>query len=74
MSIESAKLFVETVKTDKALSERLAQAASNEERAQIVKDAGFSFTQEELAEAKGELTPEELDKVAGGCWDDCYAT
>lgn len=69
MSIESATQFLEAVKTDKAFADRLAQTASIEERTRIVKDAGYSFTAAELSEVKGELTTEELDAVAGGCWD-----
>ena len=71
MSEESAKKFVDAVKTDKELADKLDGAESKEERMRIVQDAGYSFTEAELASVKGELSPEELDITSGG-WTPCF--
>jgi len=74
MSIQSARDYLQKIKTDRALQERLAAASGLEARQQIIKAAGFDFTLaeykqaiEEAAAAAGqELTAEELQAVAGG--------
>jgi predicted ribosomally synthesized peptide with nif11-like leader len=33
---------------------------------QLIKEAGYDFTEEELKSAKSELSDEDLDNVAGG--------
>ncbi len=74
MSIESAKKFIETVKADKGLYDRVYQASSQDEGLQIAREAGYTFTLDEWVSAKGELTDDELEHVAGGglsaccCW------
>jgi predicted ribosomally synthesized peptide with nif11-like leader len=68
MSIESAKAYVERVKTDEEFARRVSEAASREERAEIARSEGFDFTPEELKTEIGELSEEELEAVAGGRW------
>ena len=68
MTMESAKAFVERVKTDEAFAKRVSGAASREERAEIAKAEGFDFTREELKTVTGELSVDELETVAGGHW------
>ena len=68
MTIESAKAFVERVKSDEEFAKRVAGADSREERAEIAKAEGFDFTPEELKTVTGELSAEELEAVAGGHW------
>jgi predicted ribosomally synthesized peptide with nif11-like leader len=48
MSIESARAFVERMKTDGEFRNRVAEAESPEVRARILKYEGFDFTEEEL--------------------------
>lgn len=48
MSIESARAFVERMKTDREFRNRVAEAESPEVRARILKYEGFDFTDEEL--------------------------
>jgi predicted ribosomally synthesized peptide with nif11-like leader len=48
MSIESAKAFVERMKTDGEFRNRVAEAESPEVRERILKYEGFDFTDEEL--------------------------
>ncbi len=48
MSIESAKEFVERMKTDSEFRKRVVEAESLEVRDRILKYEGFDFTKEEL--------------------------
>jgi len=68
MSIESAKKFYDHIPNDDALKAKL-EAASKEDRPQILKDAGFEFTKEEMKEvaaSKTELSAEDLENITGG--------
>ena len=69
MSLQSAKAFLKKVGEDEEFKKLLEKAENDNERQKIVKDAGFDFTKEELKEAisgSGELSDEDLEKVAGG--------
>ena len=69
MSEEQLKAFIEKVKADTSLQEKLKAAASPEAAVEIAKDAGFAITAEDLESmqsAKVELSDEELDGAAGG--------
>lgn len=76
MSVESAKAFYSRMTKDEAFRTQLEQAASKEERQQILQAGGYEFTQEEweavTAEIQAsnstnnELKDEELEAVAGG--------
>ena len=48
MSMESARAFVQRMKTDGEFRKRVAEAGSPEVRAQILKFEGFDFTEQEL--------------------------
>ena len=56
MSIESAKAFVERMKTDGEFRKRIAEAESPEVRERILKYEGFDFTEEELDSLQKEVT------------------
>ena len=69
MSEEQLKAFLEKVKSDTELQEKLKAAGSNEAALQIAKDAGFSITAEDIQSmqsAPGEVSDEELEGAAGG--------
>ena len=67
MSVESAKAYIEKVKTDEEFRNKIAATTDKEERAAILKAEGFDFTEEDVnAISSDELSDEELDKVAGG--------
>lgn len=66
MSVESAKAFVETMNNDQEFANKINEFKSWEEAKEFIKIAGFDFTQEELKGGSGELTEQELEKVAGG--------
>jgi predicted ribosomally synthesized peptide with nif11-like leader len=66
MSIDSARAFLERVKTDEAWREALSAADSKDERLAMARAEGFDFTKEELKMVKYELSDEDLDAVVGG--------
>ena len=66
MSEEQLKAFLEAVKADLGLQEKLKVAADAEAVVAIAKTAGFVISVEELKRAQGEVSDEELEGVAGG--------
>ena len=72
MSEEQMKAFLETVKADTSLQEKLKSATNADAVVEIAKAAGFVISAEELQKAQAELSDEELEGAAGGifgCWD-----
>ena len=65
MSEEQLKAFLEKVKDDTSLQEKLAAADANAVAA-IAKEAGFSISADDLTNAQSELSEQELEGVAGG--------
>ena len=71
MSEEQLKSFLEKVKTDTSLQEKLKAASDADAVAAIAKEAGFNVSADLITKAQS-LTEEELEGVAGGgSW---YAT
>jgi predicted ribosomally synthesized peptide with nif11-like leader len=66
MSDEELKAFLEAVKTDAGLQEKLKAAADRDTVVEIAKAAGFVIKVEELRRAQAEISDEELQGVAGG--------
>ena len=69
MSEEQLKAFLEKVQGDTSLQEKLNAAASPEAALEIVNDAGFSITAEDIQSmqsAPGEVSDEELEGASGG--------
>ena len=77
MSIENAQSFYVRVTTDEEFRTQLEQTETVEERQQIIRTAGFEFTNEEWETAKeqilaasssneGELSDTELTAISGG--------
>ncbi len=71
MSIESAKAYIERLKTDEEFRERVKAAKDSEARIALVKAEGFDFSAEDISAVKGELSDDELDGLAGGWGWDC---
>ena len=70
MSEEQLNAFLEKVKGDTTLQEKLNGAGSNDAAIEIAKDAGFSITAEDIQSMQSatvELSDEELEGAAGGC-------
>ena len=69
MQEEQLKAFLEKVKGDTGLQERLEGAASPEAGIEIAKDAGFSITAEDIQSMQSatvDVSDEELEGAAGG--------
>lgn len=66
MSIESAKLFIERMKTDENFAEKISLCKDEQDRSIVLKEEGFDFTALELSEAGTILSDDDLDGVAGG--------
>ena len=66
MSEQQLKAFLEKVKGNPSLQEKLKAAADNDAVAAIAKEAGFSISADDLKNAQSELSDEELEGVAGG--------
>ena len=69
MSEEQLKAFLEKVKTDTSLQEKLKAAGDSDAVLAIAKDAGFSISADDLTKAQSELSDEDLDEIAGGHQD-----
>jgi len=65
MSEEQLKAFLEAVKADAGLQEKLKDADPDAAVA-IAKAAGFLISSDELQRAQAEISEEELEGVAGG--------
>ena len=68
MSLEQLKTFLEKVKGDTTLQEKLKAAADSDAVLVIAKEAGFNVSADDLAKAQSELSGEELEAVAGACY------
>ena len=65
MSEEQFKAFLEAVKADAGLKEKLNAAANADVVVEIAKKAGFVFSAEELQLDQAELSDEDIEGVAG---------
>ena len=70
MSEEQLKSFLEKVKTDTELKEKLKGAADADAALAIAKEAGFAITTEDIQSMQfaTDLSDNELEDVAGGAW------
>ena len=67
MSEEQLKAFLEKVKADTSLQDKLKAAADSDAVLAIAKEAGFKISVEDLKNAQvTELSDEELEGAAGG--------
>ena len=66
MSEEQLKAFLEKVKSDTSLQEKLKAAADADAVLAIAKEAGFSVSVDDLKSAQSKLSEEELEGAAGG--------
>ncbi len=69
MSEEQLKAFLEKVKGDTSLQEKLKAAADADTVSAIAKEACFSISADDLTTSaqSRELSDQELEGVAGGC-------
>lgn len=69
MSSEQLQLFIEKVKSDNDLAEKLKGVQSDEQAIAIAKELGFTITNDDLESLfpeEQDLTEEQLEAVAGG--------
>ena len=66
MSEEQLKTFLEKVKGDTSLQEKLKAASDADAVVAIAKDAGFVISPGELQKLQTDLSEQELEGVAGG--------
>ena len=66
MSKEQLKAFLEKVKADTSLQEKLKAASDADGVVAIAKEAGFSISADDLKNAQSEVSDEELEGAAGG--------
>ena len=68
MSEEQLKAFLEKVKGNSSLQEKLKGAADTNAVTAIAKEAGFSISADDLKNTQSdEISNEELEGAAGGC-------
>ena len=74
MSEEQLKAFLEKVKADTSLQEKLKAASDANAASAIAKEAGFSISADEFTKAQStELSDEELEEAAGGECNRCLS-
>ena len=66
MPEEQLKAFMEAVKADAGLQEKLKAATDADSVVAIAKEAGFTISADNLKQAQVEVSDEELEGVAGG--------
>ena len=66
MSEEQLKAFLEKLKGDTTLQEKLKAAADSDAILAIAKETGFSISVEDLTKAQPEVSDEELEGAVGG--------
>jgi predicted ribosomally synthesized peptide with nif11-like leader len=72
MSMESAKLFIERMSTDKELAKIIIACNDYETALPLITKEGFDFTQEEIKLCQSaefsdkKLSDEELEAISGG--------
>lgn len=60
MTVESVAEFIEVIKQDRALMEKLKAATTLDNCVNIAEEYGYTFTTEELEAGLSKLSPEEL--------------
>ncbi|QBE69381.1 hypothetical protein SynWH8101_1799 [Synechococcus sp. WH 8101] len=68
MSEEQLKAFLEAVKADAGLQEKLKATGDADAVVAIAKAAGFLISAEELQGSQAEVSEKELEGMAGGGW------
>ncbi len=66
MSEEQLKAFLEAVRADAGLQEKLKAANDEDAVVELAKAAGFVISADALKKAQAEISEEELEGVAGG--------
>jgi predicted ribosomally synthesized peptide with nif11-like leader len=73
MSLESAKAFIERMKTDEDFRKKVTECKDGELRKALIKAEGFDFTKEDIELVKSELSEEALEGIVGGYLNICFS-
>jgi predicted ribosomally synthesized peptide with nif11-like leader len=65
MPNDQLKAFLDAVKTDPTLQEKIKAAANTESVAAIANDAGYMISAKELQSAQPEISDDELERAVG---------
>lgn len=71
MPEEQLKAFLEAVKADPSLREKLKASNNTDAVVVIAKESGFSVSTDDFSKTQSALTEEELENLAGGNWSTC---
>ncbi|MEQ8192203.1 MAG: Nif11-like leader peptide family natural product precursor [Candidatus Eremiobacterota bacterium] len=66
MSMESAKAFMERMKTDEDFRNKVNECKDQEARKALVISEGYNFTKDDIELMKAELSDDVLSEVSGG--------
>ncbi len=66
MSIDSAKAFIEKLKTDEKFARQVKACRDKKERLALALDAGVVFTPGDMVRAVHQLADDDLEMVSGG--------
>ena len=66
MSQEQLKAFIEKVKADTSLQDKINAAADSDAVFAIAKEAGFVISADDWNKAQSKVSDEELERAAGG--------
>ena len=66
MSKESAKAFIEKMRTDKEFAAQAAGCQTPVDLVKFAKQAGYDLSQDEVQALAGDVSDAELEAVAGG--------
>lgn len=72
MSMESAKAFIEKMKTDEDFRNKVNEYKDNENRKAFLMKEGFTFTEKDIKALKTELTEDELQRISAGTTGYCF--
>ncbi len=64
MGLESAKEFIERMKTDEEFAKQVASRKDKEERMKFVWEQGYNFSEQDIKRITEEMTDKQLGDVA----------
>ena len=71
MSEQQLRAFLEAVKADTSLQEKLKASNNAEAVVALAKESGFSISMDDFSKTQSALTEEELENLFGGNWSSC---
>jgi len=72
MSLESARAYIERMKTDEEFRKKVTECKDNKTRKAFVLKEGYDFTEEDINTLKAKLTDDELQSISAGTTGYCF--